>query len=51
MKVNQIMNIQLYCDIWKYSDSGRASWLHEFAWQKIPVEPLKFGVEGVMTAM
>ena len=45
------MNTQLYRDIWKYADSGRASWLHEFAWQKIPVKPLKFGVEGVVTAM
>ena len=45
------MNSRLYCNIWKYSDSGRASWLHEFAWQKIPVESLKFCVEGVMTAM
>lgn len=44
------MNNQLYCNIWEYSDSGRASWLHEFAWQKIPVKPLKFGVEGVVTA-
>ena len=42
---------QLYRDIWKYAYSGRASWLHEFAWQKIPVKPLKFGVEGVVTAM
>lgn len=45
------MNNQLYCNIWKYSDSGRADWLNEFEWQKIPDEPLKFGVEGVVTAM
>lgn len=45
------MNIQLYCNIWKYYDSGRASWLNEFVWQEIPVKPLKFGVEGVVTAM
>ena len=45
------MNNQLYCNIWKYADSGRADWLNEFAWQKIPDEPLKFGVEGVLTAM
>ena len=45
------MNKRLYRDIWKYSDSGRADWLNEFAWQKIPIKPLKFGVEGVMTAM
>ena len=45
------MNIQLYCNIWKYADSGRASWLHEFAWQKIPVKPLKICVEGKVTAM
>lgn len=45
------MNIQLYCNICKYSDSGRASWLNEFVWQKIQVKPLKFGVEGVITAM
>lgn len=36
------MNIQLYRDIWKYAYSGRASWLHEFAWQKIPVKQLKY---------
>ena len=45
------MNTQLYCNTWKYADSGRADWLNEFAWQKIPDEPLKFGVEGVVTAM
>ena len=45
------MNSRLYCNILEYADSGRASWLHEFAWQKIPVKPLKFGVEGVVTAM
>lgn len=45
------MNKRLYRDIWKYAYSGRAGWLHEFAWQKIPNEPLKFGVEGVVTAM
>ena len=45
------MTSQLYRDIWLYSDSRRSSWLHEFAWQKIPVKPLKFGVEGVVTAM
>ena len=45
------MNNQLYCNIWKYADSGRADWLNEFEWQKIPDEPLKFGVEGVATAM
>lgn len=45
------MNIQLYCNIRKYYDSGRARWLHKFVWQKIPVKSLKFGVEGVMTAM
>lgn len=46
-----IMINQLYRDILKYSDSGRADWLHEFAWHKIPIKPLKFGVEGVVTAM
>lgn len=45
------MNIQLYCNIWKYADSGRAGWLHAFAWQKIPVEPMKICVEGKVTAM
>lgn len=45
------MNTQLYRDIWLYADSGRASWLNEFVWQVIPVKPLKFCVEGVMTAM
>ena len=45
------MNTQLYRDILEYAYSGRASWLHEFAWQKIPAKPLKFGVEGVVTAM
>ena len=45
------MNSQLYCNIWEYSDSGRASWLHELAWQKIPVKPLKICVEGKVTAM
>lgn len=45
------MNKRLYRDIWKYAYSGRASWLHEFAWQKIPVKPLKICVEGVVTAM
>ena len=39
---SQIMNTQLYCDIWKYSDSGRADWLNEFVWQKIQDEPLKY---------
>ena len=42
---------KLHKKIYEFSDSGRASWLHEFAWQKIPVKPLKFGVEGVVTAM
>ena len=45
------MNTQLYRDILEYAYSGRASWLHEFAWQKIPVKPLKICVEGVVTAM
>ena len=45
------MNIQLYCNIWEYSDSWRAGWLNEFAWQKIPVKPLKICVEGKVTAM
>ena len=45
------MNIQLYCNICKYFDSGRASWMNEFVWQKIPDEPLKFSVEGILTAM
>lgn len=51
MNKEATMNNQLYRDIWKYSDSGRADWLNEFAWQKIPIKPLKFGVEGVVTAM
>ena len=45
------MNSRLHCNILEYSDSGRASWLHEFAWHKIPIKPLKFGVEGLVTAM
>ena len=45
------MNTQLYCDIWKYAYSWSASWLHAFAWQKIPVEPMKICVEGKVTAM
>ena len=45
------MNTQFYCNIWKYTDSGRADWLHGFAWHKIPIKPLKFGVEGLVTAM
>lgn len=45
------MNIRLYGYIWKYADSGRANWLNEFTWQKIPVKPLKICVEGVVTAM
>lgn len=45
------MNTQLYCNICAYTYSGRASWLNEFVWQKIQVKPLKFGVEGVVTAM
>lgn len=36
------MNKRLYRDIWKYAYSGRASWLHEFAWQKIQVKPPKY---------
>lgn len=46
-----IMNSRLYCNIWKYSDSGRAGWLNAFAWQKIPVKPMKICVEGKVTAM
>ena len=42
---------KLHKKIYEFSDSGRASWLHELAWQKIPVKPLKFGVEGMVTAM
>ena len=42
---------KLHKKIYEFSYSGRASWLNEFAWQKIPVKPLKFGVEGVVTAM
>lgn len=42
---------RLYHNIFEYSYSGKANWLHEFAWQKIPDEPLKFGVEGKVTAM
>lgn len=45
------MDTQLYCNICKYSDSGRASWMNEFVWQKIQIKPLKFGVEGLVTAM
>ena len=36
------MNTQLYCNILEYADSGRASWLNEFVWQKIQDEPLKY---------
>lgn len=32
---------KLHKKIYEFSDSGRASWLHEFAWQKIPVKQLK----------
>lgn len=42
---------RLHKKIREFSDSGRANWLHEFAWHMIPVKPLKFGVEGVATAM
>lgn len=42
---------KLHKKIYEFSDSGRADWLHEFAWHKIPIKPLKFGVEGVVTAM
>ena len=45
------MNKRLYDYIWKYAYSGRASWLHELAWQKIPIKPLKICVEGKVTAM
>lgn len=45
------MNTQLYYNIWKYADSRRADWLNEFEWHKIPIKPLKFGVEGLVTAM
>lgn len=42
---------QLYHKILEYSYSGKANWLHKFVWAKIPVKPLKFGVEGKVTAM
>ena len=37
--------------ILEYSKGESGYWLNCFAWQKIPVKPLKFGVEGVVTAM
>ncbi len=33
---------KLHKKIYAFSDSGHASWLHEFAWQKIPVKPPKY---------
>lgn len=42
---------QLYHKILEYSYSGKADWLRESYWEAIPIEPMKFGVEGVMTAM
>ena len=37
--------------ILEYSKGESGYWLNCFAWQKIPDDPLKFGVEGVVTAM
>lgn len=37
--------------ILEYSKGESGYWLNCFDWQKIPVKPLKFGVEGVATAM
>lgn len=42
---------QLYHNIFEYSYSGKADWLNDFYWEVIPVKPMKFGVEGVVTAM
>lgn len=33
---------KLHKKIYEFSDSGRADWLHGFAWHKIPVKPLKY---------
>ena len=48
--MSQTIN-QLYHKICEFAYSGKAGWLHKFGWQKIPVKPMKFGVEGVVTAM
>ena len=37
--------------ILEYSKGESGYWLNCFAWQKIPVKPLKYSVEGVVTAM
>lgn len=42
---------RLYHNIFEYSYSGKANWLHKFVWQKILVKPLKISIEGVVTAM
>lgn len=33
---------KIHKKIYEFSDSGRASWLNAFEWQKIPVKPLKY---------